>query len=130
MVVAFALSARPVGQGYLAVEPGVNLHFLIGLFQIGADPRDADFGLIQLALQLAFTRDCLLERGGAAARVVERLQRGLGFGEPRFDVAEFFNALRNFVALPLFRFAFYGYLSDFRTKDPGLTVDSFGLARL
>src|SRR5262245_19558189 len=102
MIVAFALGARPAGQRRLAVERVVSPHLQVGPFQIGADPRDPGFGLFQLALQLAFALDGMVERGGAASGVVERLQRGLGLGEPRFDVAEFFDAPRNVVALPLF----------------------------
>src|SRR5262245_2930382 len=130
MIVAFTLGARPGGRGYIAVEFGVSLHFQVGLFQIGADPRDSRLGLFQLSLQGAFARNDLIERRGAAARVVERLQRGLGFGETRFDVAKFFDALRDFLALPLFRFALSGHLSEFGAKDLGLAVYSFGLSRL
>src|SRR5215510_1862957 len=112
MIVAFALGARPAGQRRLA------------------DPRVPGFGLFQLALQLAFALDGMVERGGAASGVVERLQRGLGLGEPRFDVAEFFDAPRNVVALSPFRLALRGHLGEFGAKDLGLAVDSFGLARL
>src|SRR5262245_39259436 len=130
MVVAFALGARPAGQRRLAVERVVCAHLHVGPFHIGIDPRDPGFGLFQLALQFAFALDSLVERGGAAARVVERLQRGLGLGEARFDVAEFFDAPSNVVALTLFRLAFRGHLGEFGAKNLCLAVDSFGLARL
>src|SRR5262245_1829555 len=130
MIIAFALGARTGGRRYINVEFGVSLQSQVGMFHFGADARYSCFGVFQFSLQLYFARDCLLERGCAAARIVERLQSALGFGESRFDVAEFFDALRDFVALPPLRFAVYGHLGKFGAKDLDLAENSFRLARL